>query len=360
MADNKPAANNSYSPPKAFQFAKKPEELSGWEGFKKFVWNTQTSEFLGRTGINWLKIILFYIVYYCFLTGYFIAMLAVFYQTLDDKIPKWKNSNGIIGNNPGLGYRPGPGPDKVESTLLKYRHGSLNGSGDWDKLVGILDTHIKMLRDLPDEEVKKQSKCKRRKYKGSILTGGNRISDSNPPDKIECEFDRLPGDKQICKIKIDDLITGPCTFENNYGFENGSPCILIKLNKIFDWIPKPFLNSTDFIKHGAPSGLVKYITKKEKENSPEVGNAVYIWCEGENPADREHIGHIDYYPSPGIPTYYFPYKNQEGYLSPAVFAHFKKPKHGVLISISCQAWAHDLKHNKAEREGTTHFELMID
>ena len=48
-----------------------------------------------------VKIGLFYIVYYTFLTGFFIAMLVIFYQTLDEKVPKWQNSNGIIGANPG-------------------------------------------------------------------------------------------------------------------------------------------------------------------------------------------------------------------------------------------------------------------
>ena len=53
-----------------------------------------------------------------------------------------------------------------------------------------------------------------------------------------------------------------------------------------------------------------------------------IWfsCEGENPADRENIGPIKYYPDPGVPTFFYPYKNQDGYHSPAVFAHFEDPK----------------------------------
>ena len=109
---------------------------------------------------------------------------------------------------------------------------------------------------------------------------------------------------------------------------------------------------------------------------------VWFTCEGENPADKENLGEIDYFPYPGIPIYYFPYKNQEKYLSPAVFAHLKNPKskfynltslktrgyivtrvcfaEGVLISISCKAWAKNIEHETQDRVGLTHFEIMID
>ena len=33
---------------------------------------------------------------------------------------------------------------------------------------------------------------------------------------------------------------------------------------------------------------------------------------------------------------------------------------GVLISISCKGWAHNIEHNTMERRGSVHFELMID
>ncbi|CAH2210244.1 jg22124, partial [Pararge aegeria aegeria] len=53
---------------------------------------------------------------------------------------------------------------------------------------------------------------------------------------------------------------------------------------------------------------------------------VWVSCQGENPADRENIGPIQYLPYRGFPGYYFPYTNQEGYLSPLVAVHLQRPK----------------------------------
>jgi sodium/potassium-transporting ATPase subunit beta len=83
------------------------------------------------------KILLFYLIFYAALVGFFAAMLAVFYQTLDDTKPKWQMDNSLIGSNPGecswmreprvtpirfagLGFRPMPPDSNVESTLIWY------------------------------------------------------------------------------------------------------------------------------------------------------------------------------------------------------------------------------------------------
>lgn len=102
-------------------------------------------------------------------------------------------------------------------------------------------------------------------------------------------------------------------------------------------------------------------------------------CDGETPADIENIGTVNYYPRQGFPGYYFPFKRQEGYLSPLVAVHFKRPERkcrtfqllhfnifyvfltgGVLINVECKAWARNIKHNTANKFGSVHFELMID
>lgn len=118
-------------------------------------------------------------------------------------------------------------------------------------------------------------------------------------------------------------------------------------------------------------------------------NTVWLSCEGENPADIENVGPIEYYPRQGFPGYYFPYENSEGYLSPLVAIHFTKPtrkwtssyrRHlfstpsiwkwdfthfawfsgGIIINVECKAWAYNIKHDRKERTGSVHFELMID
>lgn len=33
---------------------------------------------------------------------------------------------------------------------------------------------------------------------------------------------------------------------------------------------------------------------------------------------------------------------------------------GVLINIECKAWAKNIKHDRQDRRGSVHFELMID
>lgn len=63
-------------------------------------------------------------------------------------------------------------------------------------------------------------------------------------------------------------------------------------------------------------------------------NTVWVSCEGENPADQENIGPVDYLPIRGFPGYFYPYQNSEGYLSPLVAVHFQRPKRKFLLEFS--------------------------
>lgn len=72
-------------------------------------------------------------IFYAVLSGFFGAMLAVFYQTLDPNAPKWQLDNSLIGSNPGLGFRPMPPESNVESTLIWYKASDEGNYLHWTK-----------------------------------------------------------------------------------------------------------------------------------------------------------------------------------------------------------------------------------
>lgn len=316
MADKK-TAEQYYAP---------PPKLGKWEGFKLFLWNSETSQCLGRTGSSWAKIIFFYIIFYAALAGFFAAMLAVFYQTLDNDKPKWQLDDGLIGSNPGLGFRPMPPESNVESTLVWYDKSKPDNMKYW---VEEIDAFLQTYRDVP-----------------------------HSVNRVKCDFDYPPKEEQVCSVEVDSFPS--CNKEKNYGFDKGSPCIFLKLNKIYNWLPDMY-NTTENLPAHMPQELKDHINEETKRGTEKKNtNLIWVSCEGENPADVENIGPVQYIPRRGFPGYYFPFKNLDGYMPPLVAVYFERPQTGVLINIECKAWARNIHHDRAERRGSVHFELMID
>ena len=72
-----------------------------------------------------------------------------------------------------------------------------------------------------------------------------------------------------------------------------------------------------------PADLQEHIKQEEHANRLDT---VWVSCSGENPADVENMGAIQYIPRRGFPGYYFPFTNTPGYLSPLVAVFFERPK----------------------------------
>lgn len=83
---------------------------------------------------------MFYVIFYALLAGFFAAIFAVFYQTLDENKPKWRLNEGLIGSNPGLGFRPMPPESNVESTLVWFEASNDKNTEYW---VNTLDDFLK-------------------------------------------------------------------------------------------------------------------------------------------------------------------------------------------------------------------------
>jgi len=131
------------------------------------------------------------------------------------------------------------------------------------------------------------------------------------------------------------------------------------MNKMFGWNPVVYEKVEELPKE-MPEDLKKHIELKTNDNGGKVPKMVWVSCRGENPADEEYIGEIEYTPWQGFPSYYFPYTHTAGYLPPIVAVRFVAPASNVLINVECKAYAKNINHNRKERLGLVHFELLRD
>lgn len=69
-----------------------------------------------------------------------------------------------------------------------------------------------------------------------------------------------------------------------------------------------------------PADLKEHISSLPKIERDQI----WVTCQGENPADKEILGDIEYNPK-GFPSYFYPYVNNKGYLSPLVSVKFVRP-----------------------------------
>lgn len=134
-----------------------------------------------------------------------------------------------------------------------------------------------------------------------------------------CDFENTPTPSQVCKLDLSKF--GECKAENAYGYNNSAPCIFLKLNRIYGWEPE-YYNDTENLPEDMPEDLKDHIKSLPIKHR----NQIWVSCAGENPHDLETIGtEIKYFPSRGFPSYFYPYRNLRGYLSPLVAVKFSRP-----------------------------------
>jgi sodium/potassium-transporting ATPase subunit beta len=187
-------------------FFKPEEKLTTTESIVQFLWNPRTREFCGRTGSSWLKILIFYIIFYLCLAAFWALMLLIFYQTIDQRVPKWQLGDSRIGSNPGLGFRPRPREENIESTLIWFKHGQ--NEAQWkhwsDNLNKFLEPYEKASEGTAD--------------RGEYIE--------------QCENNKtVVSSNKFCFFDI-KKIDNNCTKGQEFGYKRGDPCVLIKLNRV--------------------------------------------------------------------------------------------------------------------------------
>jgi len=173
---------------------------------KKDVNGVETTLVMGRNGNSWAKIGLFYICFYSFLAGFFAAMLSVFLTTIKFPGEGGPKLTQYIANKPGL---------TVVNPL----------AAGWTKTKG----DGKSWKSF--EEVTK-----------GFLDNYDKIYDEKTEgyDSVACDPKNKDGYKEgdrPCKFEYLDALGKNCSKATSYGLSNGQPCILLKMNKVYGWVP---------------------------------------------------------------------------------------------------------------------------
>ncbi|XP_030043589.1 sodium/potassium-transporting ATPase subunit beta-2 [Microcaecilia unicolor] len=280
--------------------------------WKEFIWNPRTHEFMGRTGSSWALILLFYVVFYGFLTALFSLTMWVMLQTIDDYVPTYQDRLA----NPGLMIRP-----KSDSLDIVF---SSSDNATWKTYVNKLDDFLPAYDDM--NQTSKNENCP----SGTYFEEKDKGNVQNHP-------------KRACQFKRSFL--GRCSGleDATYGYSEGKPCVLIKMNRVINFKPRPVPATNPFIT---------------------------IDCTGKKDEDIQHLGDLQYFPNNGsnfgtIDLMYFPYygyKVQANYTQPLVAVQFLNVTQNVDIYVECKVLAQNIK-NDDDRDkfaGRVAFKLKVN
>jgi sodium/potassium-transporting ATPase subunit beta len=277
----------------------------------KFLYNPAKKTIMKRTDAEWARILLFYFCFFAVVVVYASIAFGIYLEVYIDKNHPRSIDENLLQGLPSLGYRPMP---DYRTTMIRFVQGQPYSYKPFSD-------HIQALLWLYENE----------NQQSEALIDCDKVSEKDRPKNKACRF-------------IIDKLGKHCTWQRDYGYDEGQPCVLLKLNKIFGWSPDLY-NASD-----RPAAL----------GDRWDPNYIGVTCEGENPIDQENMGPIEFFPSKGFPAHYYPYYNQEGYRAPLVMVKFAKPTNGIVINVWCKAWAKNIHHHRQDSQGSIHFEMLID
>ncbi|XP_006851587.1 PREDICTED: potassium-transporting ATPase subunit beta [Chrysochloris asiatica] len=275
------------------------------EEFQRYCWNPDTGQMLGRTPFRWVLISLYYVGFYVVMTGLFALSIYTLMWTLDPYTPDYQDQL----KSPGVTLRPDVYGEK--SLEIFY---NVSDNKTWTDLTYTLH---KFLEDYSPAVQEANKNCSSEKY------------------YFQESFEAPNHTKFSCKFTADMLQNCSGLTDPNFGFEEGKPCFIIKMNRIVKFLPS---NST----------------------VPPKVDCTFL----EDPKDTPPL-EVAYYPlNATFSLHYFPYygkKAQPQYRNPLVAAKFLNVPKNTEVTIVCRILAEHVTFDNPHDpyEGKVEFKLKI-
>ncbi|XP_045555533.1 potassium-transporting ATPase subunit beta [Salmo salar] len=256
------------------------------EDFGRFVWNSDTGTMFGRTPEKWVYISLYYVAFYVIMTGLFSLAIWTLMYTLDPYTPDYQDRL----TSPGVMVWP---PTYIEEdVVLSY---NMSDKASQRKMSNCLSNFLKPYNDTSQQS---NRNCTRGEY-----------------FKQE-KFEAPHHTKYSCRFTQSML--GRCSGldEPTFGYNGTMPCVIIKMNRIINFLPN---NGT---------GMAPHL------------NCTIL-------SGHDNIDMIEYFPTNGtFDLSYFPYYGklaQPTYVNPLVAVKFHLVKEREA-KIQCRVVAHNIAY----------------
>ncbi|XP_062306873.1 sodium/potassium-transporting ATPase subunit beta-1a [Osmerus eperlanus] len=279
-------------------------------GWRSFVWNSEKMEFLGRTGGSWFKILLFYVIFYGCLAGIFIGTIQALLLTLSNYKPTYQDRVAP----PGLTHTP-----RSEKSEISF---NINDEATYKKYVDSMTAFLE-------------------KYDDESQTNEMNFEDCGEVPatyRDRGELESGDGVRKACRFKRTWLKGCSGMEDKTFGFQSGKPCLIVKLNRIVNFRPKPPTNSSTLplpvqIKLH-PNLIPIYCTNKRDEDEGKIGEIQYIGMGG------------------GFPLQYYPYYGKllhPNYLQPLLAIQFTNITLNKELRIECKAFGGNIDYSEKDR-----------
>ncbi|XP_033876962.3 protein ATP1B4-like isoform X1 [Acipenser ruthenus] len=266
---------------------------------KLFWWNPETHAFMGRSGKSWGLILLFYTIFYSFLAAMFTVCMYALMMTISPYTPTYRDR--VVP--PGVMISPRVGGFDI----------AFNASDPktWAKYAETLNAFLTPYNDV--EQERKNVAC--------------------TPDVYFKQDDREESaERKACQFKRSSL--GNCSGieDPSFGYSEGKPCILLKMNRIIGYLPGE-------------------------------GTPVTVSCEALK-GDVDRFGAAEFHPYDFFNLMYYPYYGKlthVNYTSPLVAIRFPQVTTENPLTVQCKLNGKGIKSDSMQDRflGRITFTLQI-